>query len=74
MERFNIKVIPNARRNEVKEDNDKLKIYLTASPVEGKANKLLVEVLAKHFNVKKSEIKIIKGEKLRNKIIEVSNG
>ncbi len=69
-----VKVVPNAKKNEIREESEKLKVYLTASPVKGKANKLLVKVLTKHFNIRKSDIKIIKGEKSRNKVIEVSNG
>lgn len=69
--RFLVRVVPNAKRNEVKKEGERIKVYLTAPPVEGKANKLLIEVLAGHFNCKKSQIKIIKGEKSRGKVIEV---
>lgn len=64
-----VRVIPNAKRNEIKKENKGLKVYLTAPPVEGKANKLLIEILAKHFNYKKSNLRIIKGEKSKNKVI-----
>ena len=66
-----VKVIPNAKKNEVKGDSMGLKVYLTAPPADGKANKLLLKVLAEHFNVRGSQIKIIKGEKSRVKIIEI---
>ncbi|MCK5476133.1 MAG: DUF167 domain-containing protein [Candidatus Pacebacteria bacterium] len=48
-----------------------LKIYLTAVPVDGKANKELIKLLSKELNVSKSKINIIKGEKNKEKIIEV---
>lgn len=48
-----------------------LKIYLTAVPVQGKANKELVKLLAGELGISKSKIEIIKGEKNKNKIIEV---
>jgi len=67
MQRFTIKVIPNAKRNAFKDG----KVYLTAPAVEGKANQALVEFLAEHFNVKKRQIRIIRGLKSRQKVVEV---
>ncbi|MCK4353085.1 YggU family protein [candidate division WOR-3 bacterium] len=70
-----VRVVPNARKNEVKEEDGirlrRIKVWLTAPPVEGKANKLLIKVLAKHFDIKKSNIKIIKGEKSRDKVVQI---
>ncbi len=71
--KFNLKVIPNAKQDRAVEEKDLLKVYLTAPPVEGKANKALIEFLAQHFKVKKNRIKIIRGQKCRNKIVEISN-
>ena len=50
---------------------DSLKIKLTAPPVDGAANKQLVEVLAKEFRVKKSAITIVRGETSKNKIVYI---
>ncbi len=66
-----VRVIPRAKRNEIKEEGNIFKVYLSAPPVEGKANKLLVELLAGHFNLRKSQIRIIKGEKARDKIVRI---
>ena len=56
----------------LKEEAVLTKVYLTAPPVDGKANQALIKFLAKHYNVSKSSIEIIKGEKSRNKIIEIN--
>lgn len=48
-----------------------LKIYLTAAPIQGKANKELIKLLAGKLSVSKSKIKIVKGEKSKEKIIEI---
>ena len=48
-----------------------MKVYLTAPAVEGKANKALIEFLSEHFGVKKRDIKILLGEKSRNKVVEI---
>jgi hypothetical protein len=68
--KIKIKVIPNSNRNGVVE-NGEIKVYVKASPTKGKANKEVIEILAKYFKVKKNQIKIVKGEKLRKKIVEI---
>jgi len=50
-----------------------LKIYLTAVPVDGKANKELIKLLAEKLGISKSRIEIIKGEKNKEKIIEIND-
>lgn len=66
-----IKVIPGARKNLYKEENGIVKVYLTAPPVDGRANQALCEFLAEHFDVRSSAIEIIKGLKSRNKVINI---
>ncbi len=71
--RINVKVKPSSRKNEVKLiDNNKLEIRVTAAPDKGKANKAVVELLAKHFKVPKSAITIVRGEGARDKVIEIN--
>ncbi|MGQ9464877.1 MAG: DUF167 domain-containing protein [bacterium] len=71
---INIRVIPNSKKDEVIQESGGLKVKITAPPVEGKANKALVELLAEYFNVKKNKIRIIKGEKSKNKVIMIVTG
>jgi len=70
--KVNVKVIPNAKRNEVSQEGEKLKVRVAAPALDGRANKAVIEILAEFFNVKKSKIKIIKGEKSREKIIGIN--
>ena len=69
--KINLKVIPNAKHNKFIEENGITKVYLNSPPVDGKANKSLIDFLAEHFKIKKSKIKIVHGEKNRNKIVEI---
>ena len=69
---INVKVIPNASKPRIVEEKDLLKIYLKSPPVDGKANKELIEVLAEHFNVKKKDIEILRGQTSRNKTVKVN--
>jgi len=48
-----------------------LKVYIHEPALEGRANEHLIEVLAKHYNVKKSALAIVLGEKSRNKVIQI---
>ncbi|MBI4690468.1 MAG: DUF167 domain-containing protein [Nitrospirae bacterium] len=72
MKRIKIKVITNAKKNEVVA-GDIFKVYVNAPAVDGKANKALIGILAEHFKVRKSNVKIVKGEKSREKIIEIES-
>jgi len=65
-----VRVISNARKNKVKQEAQGLKVYLTAPPVEGKANRLLLKILAEYFNCRDSDLKIVRGEKSKDKLIQ----
>ena len=67
----NIHVIPKAKETKVVEESWGLKVYVTAAPEKGKANKAVVEVLASHFGVKKDQIRFITGVRSRNKVVEI---
>lgn len=69
--KIDVKVIPAARKNFLKQEGEIIKVYLTAPPVDGKANKALVDFLAGHFSVKKSQIAIIKGLQSARKTISI---
>ena len=69
--KINAKVIPGAKRNFFKQEGASIKIYLTAPPVDGKANKALIEFLAQHFSVRKAQVSITKGLQTRNKTINI---
>ncbi len=71
--RLNVRVIPNAKQNKIVDEGSRLKIYLTAPAVDGKANKALIEFLAEHFNKKRNQIKLLKGMKIRDKVIEITS-
>jgi uncharacterized protein (TIGR00251 family) len=49
-----------------------LKVKLTAPPVGGAANEQLIELLAKKYGVKKSDIIILRGETSRKKTVKIT--
>ena len=59
-----IKVIANAKINSLEEYTDEiLKLRINKPAVDGKANKAIIEYLSVQFDVPKSNIIILKGEK-----------
>lgn len=65
-----VKVFTKAKQNVVKPDNP-IKVYTTAAPENGKANEEVRKLLAKHFDVPKSSITIVRGETSQHKIIQI---
>ncbi len=70
MKIIKIKVIPNAKKDMISE-GENIKIHTKAPAVNNKANTSAIELLANHFKIKKGNIKIIKGQRSRNKILEI---
>ena len=69
---IDIKVIPRSSRTQLVEGEDgKWRLKVTSPPVEGKANKAVMEYLAKCLGVAKGKIKIIAGEKAKLKSVRV---
>jgi len=69
---FRVRVQPGASKNEiVGVQQDALKIRISAPPVEGKANRALVQFLAEQLAVKRSQVEILNGHATRRKTIHV---
>ena len=67
-----IKVKPNSKQQIIEEALDgSLTVHLKSPPVDGKANKELVEILAKRFDVSKSQIIIKSDLSSRNKLVKI---
>ena len=63
-----VRVQPKASRDEFAEvQEDRVRIRITAPPVDGKANAHLVKFVAKACGVAKSKVQIKNGETGRNK-------
>lgn len=70
--RIYVKVSPRSSKNEVtKIAEGEYKVKLTAPPVDGQANDMLIKVLADHFHVGRSSLKIVGGKSAKIKIIDI---
>ena len=67
---INVRVIPRAKKSQIKE-GEPLRVYVSAPAEDGRANKAVIKLLSEHFKLPKSKIKIIQGEKSREKTIEL---
>lgn len=68
---INIRVTPNAKKNLVVEENGKIKAYVAVPAKDGKANKAVIALLAGYLEVKRTDVRIVKGVKSRDKIVEI---
>lgn len=67
-----VRVIPNAKRNDVvSRIGSILRVKVSAPAVEGKANEELCAFLAEFFEVRRSMVFLRKGERGREKTIEI---
>jgi len=69
---FCVKVQPRARKNAITGTvGDALKLSLTAPPVEGKANRAVIEFLADLFDIPRSSVTIASGKTNRLKMVNI---
>lgn len=68
----NIRVIPRARVQKIVADGDALRVYTNAAPSDGEANVAVIKMLAKHYDVPKSSIKIVRGVTSHDKVVEIA--
>ncbi|OGC88088.1 hypothetical protein A2419_01265 [Candidatus Adlerbacteria bacterium RIFOXYC1_FULL_48_26] len=69
---LSVRVTAGARKDVVEEVSAKrLKISVKEKPEQGAANARVVVLVATHFGVPKSHVRIIRGHKTPSKIIEI---
>jgi uncharacterized protein len=70
---ISFRIQPGAPRNEVTGCTDEgWRIRITAPPVEGKANRKLIEYLSEIFDIPRSNITIIRGVAGKNKMVALT--
>jgi len=69
--KIQVKVKPNSRTEELSREGDSFIIKVKEPPKEGKANQAVIKLLAEHFSVPQSQVRILSGFRSRNKVIEV---
>jgi uncharacterized protein (TIGR00251 family) len=70
--KIQVKVKPNAKTEEVSQEGDSFIVKVKEPPKEGKANQAVIKLLAQHFGVPKSQVRILSGLRSGKKVIEVA--
>ena len=69
-----VKVIPNSKFEVLQKINPtSYKLKVKEKAIEGRANIAVINALSSYFNVKKADIRIIKGTASKDKIIEIAS-
>jgi len=67
-----VRVLPKSSRTQIIGiEGDMYKVKLTAPPVEGKANKALIELLARRLGIGKGRVDIVSGSRSRLKTVRI---
>lgn len=71
--KISVHLKPNSRHHEevITNDDGSLTIYTKAPAIEGRANLAAVKLLAKHFGVALSKVKLLRGATSKYKVFEV---
>jgi hypothetical protein len=70
---FDVQVVPRASRDRLGPvHGDRLKISLTAPPVDGAANDALVQLVAKLLGRPRGDVAIVRGQTGRKKTVRVA--
>lgn len=70
--RFAVRVQPRASRNVIlRTHGGALRVTLTAPPLDGRANEALIALLAERLGTARAAVRLLAGERSRNKIVEV---
>ncbi len=71
MTRINVRVIPRAKLNRVEVQPDgTVRVHTTTAPTDGKATADVIKMLAEHYGVPKTSIRLVRGQTARDKVFE----
>lgn len=69
-----VKLVPNSSHSKIIDfSSEYLRIKISSPPIEGKANSELISFISKTFQINKSKIQIISGEKSKLKKILIKD-
>jgi uncharacterized protein len=64
-----LRVQPRASRNAMLQESNRLRVRLTAPPVEGEANRSLCAYLAECFSIPPRRVRLVSGDQSREKVV-----
>ena len=69
--KIQVKVKPTSKTEELSQEDDSFMVKVKEPPKEGKANQVVIRLLAEHFGVSQSQVRILSGFRSRNKVVEI---
>ena len=69
--KIQVKVKPSSKTEELSQEGDGFMVKVKEPPKGGKANQAVIRLLAEHFGVSQSQVKILSGSRSRNKVVEI---
>ena len=67
-----VRVIPRAKVNKVAVQPDgTVRVHTTTAPTDGKATADVIKMLAEHYKVPKTSIKLLRGATSRDKVFQI---
>lgn len=70
--KISVRVIPRAKFNRVDVQPDgTLRVHTTTAPTDGKATADVIKMLAEHYDVPKTSIKLLRGDVSRDKVFMI---
>ena len=70
-DRISVTVHPRSSRRRIERREDGLHVWLAAAPVDGRANQELLQLLADHYGLARSAVRLASGRASRRKIVEL---
>jgi uncharacterized protein (TIGR00251 family) len=68
-----VTVKPGSSKEKVEKKEDGYLVHVKEPPVEGKANRAVIKLLAKFLGISSEGIKILSGKKSKRKLIEIKD-
>ena len=70
--KISVRVIPRAKLNRVDVQPDGIvRVHTTTAPTDGRATADVIKMLAAHYGVPKTSIKLVRGATSRDKVFEL---
>jgi uncharacterized protein (TIGR00251 family) len=70
--KIQVKVKPSSKTEELSREGDSFTVKVKEPPKESRANQAVIKLLAQHFGVPQSQVRILSGFRSRNKVVEVT--
>ena len=71
--KISVRVRPNSSREEVTPEGDLFIVKVKEPPLEGRANRAVMKLLAEHFGVPTSRVTILTGLRSKDKVVEIAD-